>query len=210
MLTYITENVLRATCKCECGHGCDCDEVFNKPSFDPETEEAKQHAERCVQESATYKARPAWHRHLTEMHGHFCDYKTCKGIPKLENIKDADMVDAEDCVFCCESVWILRGFTFGFYILPKNGETPPPEINENYALKTTRAMNSIGNDLKKELKAGWLRLVKWTRYTTPLFVKIEPDKDRIIKDFSKPEDDGINAFAEYHKTSYMNVRSALI
>ena len=200
--------MLHATNQCDCEPGCDCDEVFCGECLDPESSAAIDDAKDRIEQSLTFKALPMWRKQLVKMHDHFCDSATCKGVPAVGDLTDDTDVRAEDCVYCCESVWLLRGFKYGFYIFPKDSELPPPRVNENYEMKE-KFNTSIGTDLKKEFKKGWFRLVSWTNYVTPMFVKEEEDKDRIIKDFSKPEEDGINAFADYHRTSYMSVRSAI-
>ena len=84
----VTENLLHATNKCNCQEQCDCEQVFEGANiYNPDSEEARRQAENNIHNSATFKARPAWHLHLSQMHEHFCDTKTCKGIPKLEEIE---------------------------------------------------------------------------------------------------------------------------
>ena len=66
---------------------------------------------------------------------------TASGGPELNDIKDDTDISTTDCVYCCESIWLLRGFTFGFRIFPADAEgLPPPKINENYELKAEGGM----------------------------------------------------------------------
>ena len=92
----IDEEILRATNSCDCSAPCDCNEVFEGTSVDPDSEEATQQAKEHIHKSATYKALPMWFTLLTFMHSVFCNVVGCKGIPKLENILDSEDVDAND------------------------------------------------------------------------------------------------------------------
>ena len=157
---------------------CDCDDVFNGPCVDPESDEALQHAKNEIKKSKTYQALPKLHALLLMMHACFCTMATCGGIPALQDIHDEIHTNKNDCVYCCEGLWALRGFKFGFYVFPCFGQKPPPNIIPNYANKHPEMDDHIGADLKKEYKKGWLRLVTFTRYTTPLFVKTEATKFR--------------------------------
>jgi len=151
------------------------------------------------------------------MHTFFCtNPETCPGIPQIETFTDNPFKPLDDaCIYANESIWALLGIKFGFRVF----ESEPPKKNiPNFPDHRGDASSHIGPDIKKEYTKGWLRMLSWSYWTSPMFVKNESnydnegnwqEKHRIIKDFSKPDDKPVNSFASYRRITYMTIRSAV-
>ena len=206
MLCY-TENPTVATGMCGCNTDCDCNELFKSVVYTPDSTEAIDDSKQRIKASPIHKAIILWFSLLTAMHLHFCDMKdTCTGIPSLNDINDDDFVPlATNCIYCCESIWALKGIKFGFKPF---SSSPPPKTFANYP--QTPFSEKIGPDIKHEYKQGWLRLLEFSHWTNPMFVKDESttqkQKYRIIKDFSG----WANDYCECARIAYMTIRAAVV